>query len=244
MTSREQSGEMVMPPSEGGVTQRVAAAVDRVVGWLARHWLAVFNLVVALFVALSFAAPVLMHLGANGKCSACTTAGRVIYLVYRPLCHQLPERSYFLYGPRATYSLGELEAMGAVPAGLNILQRELLRFPGSPDVGYKVAFCERDIAIFGAIVLGGLAFGLARKLLHRTGRQIPKLPVWAYLLALVPMIIDGGTQLVGLRESTWLLRTLTGGLFGLVTVWLAYPYIQEAMDDAAHAGESKGSGVA
>jgi uncharacterized membrane protein len=45
------------------------------------------------------------------------------------------------------------------------------------------------------------------------------------------MAIDGGTQLIGLRESNWLLRTLTGGLFGMAAVWWAYPYVQAAMND-------------
>jgi uncharacterized membrane protein len=47
------------------------------------------------------------------------------------------------------------------------------------------------------------------------------------------MAVDGFTQLFGWRESDWLLRTITGCLFGMATVWLAYPYVQEAMDDVA-----------
>jgi hypothetical protein len=31
-----------------------------------------------------------------------------------------------------------------------------------------------------------------------------------------------------MRESTPFLRTLTGGLFGVMNVWLAYPYIEES----------------
>ena len=49
--------------------------------------------------------------------------------------------------------------------------------------------------------------------------------------SLLPMAIDGFTQLFGLRESDWVLRTITGVLFGLRLVWLAYPYVEEAMDD-------------
>ena len=36
---------------------------------------------------------------------------------------------------------------------------------------------------------------------------------------------------IPVHETTPLLRTLTGSLFGLATVWLAYPHIQDAMDD-------------
>ena len=32
-------------------------------------------------------------------------------------------------------------------------------FVGSPELGYKVAFCERDVAIYLAVLLAGLAYG-------------------------------------------------------------------------------------
>jgi hypothetical protein len=52
------------------------------------------------------------------------------------------------------------------------------------------------------------------------------------------MALDGGSQFLSLiipgfpiRESVWQLRVLTGGLFGFSIAWLAYPYIQEGMDE-------------
>ncbi|MCX7671165.1 MAG: DUF2085 domain-containing protein [Anaerolineae bacterium] len=209
-----------------GRTERLAAAVDRLVAWLARHWLALFNAIVAVFVGLPFAAPLLMHLGATGP-------ARLIYWLYRFTCHQLPERSFFLFGAQAVYSVEELEAAAALPAGLGLLQRELLRWVGNAQLGYKVAICQRDVAIYGSILVGGLLFGLARRFWATRARRLPRLSVKAYLVALIPLVLDGGTQLVGWRESTWPLRLLTGGLFGMATVWLAYPYVAEAMADAA-----------
>jgi uncharacterized membrane protein len=244
MTTNEPSSEAAATLPTDGAAGRIAGAVDRVAAGLARHWLAVFNTIVAVFVFVPFLAPVLMHLGSTTTCAPCTAAGRLIYLVYSPFCHQLPERSYFLFGPQKTYGLNELEARGVLPAGLNILQRQFLRYQGAPDLGYKVALCERDTAIFGSLLLGGLLFGLARSILHRRGREVPRLPVWAYLLALAPIAIDGVTQLIGLRESNWVLRTLTGAIFGLATVWLAYPYVQEAMADVLRTSqEGKASGA-
>jgi len=221
---------VVRLPTSGRSAQ-VTAAVDRLVAWLARHWLAVFNVVVALFIGLPFAAPTLLHLGEANNCSPCATIGRLIYLVYRPTCHQLPERSFFLFGPQAVYHADELEALGALPPGLSLFQREILRFAGAARIGYKVAVCQRDVAIYGSILLSGLIFGAARRRLLSAGGRLPKLPLWLYGLLLLPIAIDGGTQLIGWRESDWLLRLATGGLFGGATVWLAYPYVQEAMDD-------------
>ncbi len=143
--SEGEQNTIVRPPqSEAG--RRLTVLIDRFVRQLARHWLAIFNTIVAIFVALPFLAPVLMHAGV-------TTAGKAIYFLYMPTCHQLPVRSYFLFGPRVVYSEAELEALGAMPKGLSLVQQEALRFPGNPQVGYKVAFCERDAAIYGGVTL-------------------------------------------------------------------------------------------
>ncbi len=218
----------------GGHAGRIAAAVDRLVVWLARHWLALFNLIVAVFVGLPFAAPLLMHVGLTGP-------ARLIYLAYRPTCHQLPERSFFLFGTQGAYDVAELEASGALPAGLSLLQRERLRWEGNATLGYKVAICQRDVAIYGSILLGGLSFGLVRGWRRARGRPMCRLPVKLYLLALIPLALDGGTQLVGLRESNWPLRLVTGMLFLRHTVWLAYPYVEDAMGDVQAAQRTTGA---
>jgi uncharacterized membrane protein len=57
------------------------------------------------------------------------------------------------------------------------------------------------------------------------------LPLWLFLIFLIPIGVDGLTQLVGLRESNWELRTLTGALFGAAAVWFAYPYVDDAMQE-------------
>ncbi|MGQ9490037.1 MAG: DUF2085 domain-containing protein [Anaerolineae bacterium] len=197
-------------------------AVNRLAGWLAQHWLATFNALVLLFVGLPFLAPLLAHAGAEGP-------ARLIYAIYAPTCHQLPERSFFLFGRQVVYDVYDLEAMGALPAGLSIFQRMALRFIGQAEVGYKVAICQRDIAIYGAIFLNGLLFAALRKRLRQPNGGLPKLPLWLFGVLLIPLFVDGATQLVGLRESNWWLRLITGGLFGSALVWLAYPYVEEAM---------------
>ncbi len=216
--------EVVVEVPEHSWPAAIARRIDRWVVQLARHWLFVFNLVVGLFIAFPFLAPVLMHVGATG-------VARVIYAAYSPTCHQLPERSYFLFGPSAVYSEGQLDELGVLPRGLSILQRQLLRFNGTEATGYKVAVCERDVAIYGAILLGGLVFARFRTWRGRAKGALPKLPLWAFALLIAPMAVDGLTQLVGLRESDWLFRTGTGALFGLALVALAYPYVEEAMRD-------------
>jgi uncharacterized membrane protein len=177
------------------------------------------------FIGLPFLAPVLMEAGLTGP-------ARAIYLIYAPTCHQLPERSFFLFGPRITPSVADLEASQAIPAGQSIIQHMALRFPGTPATGYKVAVCERDTAIYGAILLNGLLFGALRPALRRRGKM-PKMPLWLFVLFVLPAAVDGFTQLFGLRDSTWYLRLITGFIFGSGLVWLAYPLVDDAMNDVA-----------
>jgi hypothetical protein len=68
---------------------------------LCQYWILIFTLVYGLFVGLPFLAPILMH-------SGWTLPAKIIYTIYSFLCHQLPERSFFLFGPKAMYSIGEL----------------------------------------------------------------------------------------------------------------------------------------
>jgi uncharacterized membrane protein len=163
-------------------------------------------------VGLPVLAPILMETG-------WTVPANAIYLLYRPLCHQRPERSFFLDGPQAAYSKEELAA-----AGIDV--DPLARAIGNSTVGWKVALCERDTAIYGAVLAAGLLYGLFRRWLRRI-----RLPFRVYVLFLLPLAIDGTLQLVGLYESTWLARALTGALFGVGSVVFAYPLLDEGFAD-------------
>lgn len=194
--------------SVSGRSRDVVMWLDKVIFRLAGHWLLAVNLVVSLYVGLPVLAPVLMNLGL-------TAPAKAIYFIYRPACHQRPERSYFLGGSQVLYSADELEAEGVDPISRDI---------GNEQIGYKVAFCERDVAIYGSIVVAGVLFGLVR-------RRIRPLPILVYALFCLPMFLDGGLQLFGVYESNWFLRSITGSLFGFGSVWFAYPYMEEAFAD-------------
>lgn len=203
----QQSAEQIT-----GWRRELVLFLDRQIYHLTRHWLAVFNVLTGLYVLVPVLAPMLMVSGAPGL-------GKLIYFVYRPMCHQLPERSIFMYGPQATYTLEELWALGVVSPSDNIFARQLIL--GAVETGYKLALCQRDMAMYGALFVGGLLFGLVRK-------RLRPLSMLAYVLCLAPIAIDGGTQLVGLRESNPVLRLFTGGLLGLATVWMLYPRLETA----------------
>ena len=111
---------------------------------------------------------------------------------------------------------------------------EARRFIGNEKIGYKIALCQRDVAIYGGILIFGLLFSL-------TGRRIKSLNIILWILiGLVPIGVDGVSQIISqtplgilpYRESTPFLRTLTGFLFGFTTAWFGYPLVEETMRDA------------
>lgn len=242
-----------------GRKREVVIGLDRAILWLARHWLAVLSTIVGLYAAVPFIAPVAMNAGAE-------SVANVIYTVYSPVCHQFAFRSWFLFGdqaayPRARAGVDRLEPFetyaAAEPAfdgiDVNELDSDLIyaakRFRGSERMGWKVAFCERDVAIYAALALTGVAF-IALK---RAGVTVPKLPFWAYILiAIVPIGLDGFSQYFAnppfnafglnwypVRESTPFLRALTGALFGFGNGWLVFPYVEASMQETVEMVENK-----
>lgn len=51
------------------------------------------------------------------------------------------------------------------------------------------------------------------------------MPIYAMIVFLVPMAIDGTIQFFGLRESTNIIRLLTGFLGGIGVILFLYPRI-------------------
>ena len=195
--------------------ERLTVFLDKLVLALAEHWLLLVNLMIAVYGGLPLLAPFLMAWGY-------TWPARMIYTIYKPLCHQLPQRSFFLFGPHLAYSLETLqELLGPEMLATDSLARA---FIGNPALGYKMAYCQRDTAMYTSMLLAGMIFGLVR-------RRLRPLPLALYLILLTPWAVDGLAQLLRFYESTWQVRTITGSLFGLATVWFAYPYLEAGMRD-------------
>jgi uncharacterized membrane protein len=201
--------------------------------WLSRHYLALFNLFVVFYLGLPVLAPILMKSGVTGPAGA-------IYRVYSMACHQLAYRSFFLFGeqpfyPRAAADVSGLltfnQATGLSENDTTDALFAARRFIGNDLVGYKIALCERDLAIYAAILLFGLIYAAS-------GRRLPALPWYLWiLLGLVPIGVDGVSQLLSqppfnflvYRESTPYMRVLTGALFGFMTAWFGYPMVEVTM---------------
>lgn len=217
---------------------RTVSGTDRLSFWFSSHYMLIFNLLLALYAGVPWLAPVFKNAGWNGP-------AQVVYTLYSPLCHQWAFRSFFLFGEQAYYPHAAAKMSGVITfeAATGITDQNdpsrlaARAFTGNPVMGYKVAFCERDVAIWGAMLLFGLVFALS-------GRRLPKLHwlIWG-LVGVVPIGLDGFSQLFSqipsqfiqsflpYRESTPLERVVTGVLFGFMTAWFMFPLIEEAMAD-------------
>ncbi len=216
--------------------------LERTTYVLSRCWIMVFGIIVGIYVGLPFLAPVMMRLGWESP-------GRFIYIIYSFLCHQLPQRSFFLFGPKIMYPLSEIQA-----AWQNTIDPISLRgFIGNPVMGWKVAWSDRMVSMFTSMWLFGLLWWPLR-------RWLKPMPWWGLVLFLLPMAVDGSSHFIsdlygigqGFRDSNaWLaaltqnalpasfytgdawgsfnssMRLLTGILFGLGLVWFGFPYVDE-----------------
>ncbi len=238
----------------GGRTRAPVIWLQRSILGFSRHWLAWANLTWGLVVGLPWLAPVLMKTGATGS-------ARAIYLIYSLLCHQLANRSFFLFGPQWMYSYAEL--LPFVPGADTLLG--LRAFIGAPALGYKVAWSDRMVSLYGGIFLGGLIFALLRRRLRSPGLR-------TFVLLIVPMVVDGATHFIsdlagvgqGFRyHNAWLAvltgnvfpqsfyvgtelgsfnswaRLFTGLLFGLAIVWVVYPVLETYFRDVRQALEPR-----
>jgi uncharacterized membrane protein len=77
-------------------TRALILAIDRAILHFARRWLLFTNLGSLIFIGLPLLAPLL---AAHGL----TPLANLIFLLYRPVCHQRPERSFFLWEQQVAF---------------------------------------------------------------------------------------------------------------------------------------------
>ena len=226
--------------------QPTANVSNRLFFFVIRNWLLVFSLMYGLLVGLPFLPPMLMQIGWIGP-------AKIIYTFYSLLCHQLPQRSFFLFGSQSMYHLNEIQVNWQNSTNPLILRQ----FIGNPELGWKVAWSDRMVSMFTSVLIFAWIWWLLRKKLN-------PLPMWGLVLLLLPMVVDGTTHLIsdltglgqGFRDTNiWLvslannaftpsfymgdalgsfnswLRFVTGVLFGVGIVWFSFPHIDAAIQD-------------
>ena len=220
-----------------------------------RLWFPAALLVVGLYAGLPWLTPVFMRLG-------WTAPAQVIYDLYSTQCHQLAQRSYFLFGSKVMYAPSELDIADAT-AGFSAPRA----FRGAPGIGWKVAWSDRMAAMYSGLFV----FMIVTRLLRH---RLKPLPAWAFFLLLVPLALDGATHLLsdmagfglGFRDTNFWLESLTGGrlapgfyagdawgsfnagmrllsgvLFGLAVAWFAVPRLAGIFEPDTHAPAASGA---
>lgn len=213
--------------------------------WLSTHWFWIFLVFYGSWVFTPFLAPFFMYVG-------WTSAGKAIYFIYSFFCHQLPERSFFLFGQKTMYSLSEIQAAWQDTINPMILRQ----FVGNESMGWKIAWSDRMISFYTSVWLFAVAWSPYRK-------KIKPLSLPGFTLFLLPLVLDGSTHMLsdfsgigqGFRDTNqWLAiltndffnatfyagdglgsfnswaRFISGLLAGLGIVWLAFPSFTEVQD--------------
>ncbi len=90
--------------------------------------------------------------------------------------------------------------------------------------GKPLAVCSRCTAVYGAFLLGTLAYPIVSDV--RRPRQPSKLLLG---LALAPMVLDVFFALLGVHETNTLTRLVTGSVFGILIPFVIIPVILGAV---------------
>ena len=194
-----------------------------------------------LFLFFAFLAPILMKMQLEAP-------AKLLYWAYDAFCHQLAFRSWLIFGEQTSYPRQLAGITGpltyeSITGDKNLNLFYARNFYGNPQAGFKVALCQRDIAIYGSLLVCGLIFQFS-------GRKAKPLPWWSWILfGLVPIGLDGISQFGGLeisflswlpvRESTPLLRTITGCAFGIGTAYFIFPLVEENMRESGKSNIDK-----
>ena len=116
-----------------------------------------FSVLILIYVGIAFSAPFILKKGNY-------ILGNGIYEVYERFCHQRVERSLFLFGRQSFYSVQELKEEAFIsPISKTNTYLEYFghKYNGNETVGYKVAICIRDIALYTTLGFVGLFISLS-----------------------------------------------------------------------------------
>lgn len=169
--------------------------------WILQHWLIIFLVFFGLLNLLPFLAPVLAKLGIQPLANA-------IYVLYAPLCHQMAHRSFFLFGDQLMYHPEQIPVEFTSDLSANILA--LRQFTGNEAIGWKVAWSDRMVYMYGATWIFAAIYAVAP---DRYKAKRLSLPTFALLM--LPMVVDG---------TTHMFSDFDGGLFAgfrYTNEWLA-----------------------
>jgi uncharacterized membrane protein len=136
-----------------------------------------------------------------------------MHALYAPACHQLTSRSI-------CYFPANLTIANCFPSSEFSWSKQAIVYREDLGKGYKFPVCARDVGIYGAALLSALLYPLIFK---KDNLEVP--PLIFFIVAILPMGIDGGMQLLGFWESTNPIRITTGAIAGFAMTFYAIPLL-------------------
>ncbi len=172
--------------------------------FIIKHWLTVVNVMLFLFIVPSILLyPFFMS---TGNPTLATIAQLIKGVYGPPVCHQLPERSLFIFGYQMALCSRCFAIYVSFLAGgllFYLIRNRLKPF----HIGYYILFCI-PMAIDGFAQLFGVP---------------------------IPRGIGPGMELIWTQLSNNDLRIITGALFGLGSALFVLPYMQQVFEMAEEA---------
>ncbi|MBN2478561.1 DUF2085 domain-containing protein [Candidatus Micrarchaeota archaeon] len=133
-----------------------------------------------------------------------------VHEIYSPLCHQLASRSYCYFPEKGSFEDCFEEG------GFSSSKEKTVEKNGG--TGYKLPICSRDIGLYWAALLSGMGVFFTKW----KNEKMPPPAIW-FILAIIPLGIDGTGQLFGLWESTNTIRLITGVIAGCAVPFYMVP---------------------
>ncbi|MFN7991694.1 MAG: DUF2085 domain-containing protein [Candidatus Micrarchaeia archaeon] len=158
------------------------------------------------------------------------------YTAFSFTCHQKLSRSLCIFSDSKGYWIGD-----CMPQGGQFISdpsdRLATTVMAGGLIGKKMPVCSRDVGLYLAMLIGGLAYPLT---LGFGNRKV--FPAIFLLAAMVPIGLDGGIQLLSeigflpfVYESTNMIRLITGGIAGLAAAFYAIPILVNLVCDTPDA---------
>ena len=147
------------------------------------------------------------------------------YAAFSVTCHQKLSRSLCIFSGGDGYWIGDCTPQEGTFV-TSPTDRSDIMVAYEDAKGFKMPVCSRDIGLYAAMLVGGALYPLARRLED----DVP--PAIFLILALVPIGIDGGVQIISeigilpfVYESTNAVRLATGAIAGLAAAFYAVPIL-------------------
>ncbi len=170
--------------------------IDRAVLWCFDHWLMLINGMVLVYGGLPWLSPLLISMGY-------TQAGRLLFYLYTPLCHQRPTQSFFLLGNQVAFCHREAAMYTALFVGGLIFAR--VRHTLRPIRFRLMLLLLLPLALDGTT--------------HLIDEIVPSLA------------LRSPNDAIG--SINWWLRMITGVLFAVAVVLGIYPRLEQDLRPAS-----------